>query len=250
MVTACVILGFLGMLATFHLLNGRVPFPVLVILAELVLVAPGLVAMTLFGEWPPVRALLGRIALAKAFWAALLGEGFWLTSLGVIELQFAVWPPSSATLANLRQLQRELRLDSLGSVLAISVSLALVPAVLEEILFRGVAFHACARRLSVRATIVLTALLFAGVHADPYRLPFTFLMGLALAWLRYRSGSLWPGMLAHALFNETTVILSAVTPVEDAVPSPQPLMGLGALIAGVALSAVFWRLLMRSNHRP
>lgn len=60
-----------------------------------------------------------------------------------------------------------------------------------------------------KGTIFATALLFAMSHGlgggGLLRVPHRFLVGLILGWLRARSGSLWPGILAHAVLNTLAI---------------------------------------------
>ena len=44
------------------------------------------------------------------------------------------------------------------------------------------------------------------------RLPASFVLGLLLGWLAYRSGSVWPGMLLHLLHNAFIVLLGYYSP--------------------------------------
>jgi membrane protease YdiL (CAAX protease family) len=61
------------------------------------------------------------------------------------------------------------------------------------------------------AAAFMTAALFACVHLPDlgflwYALPNLLLLGLVLAWLRLKSGSLWPAVLAHAVNNALAVV--------------------------------------------
>ena len=75
--------------------------------------------------------------------------------------------------------------------------------VLEELCFRGWLLPALQRlfsgfRLGTPVALVATSLAFAGMHADaPWALPPLFLVGAVCGWLRLRSGSTFPGILAH-----------------------------------------------------
>jgi len=93
-------------------------------------------------------------------------------------------------------------------------SLALVPAVCEEWLFRGYLFAALQRSTSAGRAIWVSALLFGLFHvvvgspASPERfLPSAFL-GLALGWLAWRSGSVVPGILLHVSHNGLLLMLA------------------------------------------
>ena len=90
------------------------------------------------------------------------------------------------------------------------VSLALVPAVCEEILFRGFVQSGLVRQSQAAwRGVVATALVFGVFHLDPWRFVMVAVLGLFLGWLRQSSGSLWPPILAHALNNALSVALIA-----------------------------------------
>ncbi len=75
----------------------------------------------------------------------------------------------------------------------------------EELLCRGAAWRAAVTLASPHVAITLTAVLFAFLHGlnGVYllELPHRFAMGLVLGWLRWRSGSVAPPIVAHALHN-------------------------------------------------
>ena len=71
----------------------------------------------------------------------------------------------------------------------------------EEVFFRGFVFPGLRRAMPVGWAIVLSSLLFAVAHADPGSFAVLFIIGIALAFLRWRTGSIWPGMILHMLNN-------------------------------------------------
>lgn len=79
--------------------------------------------------------------------------------------------------------------------------IAVVAPIAEELFFRGMLYPLLRRRWSAPMAIVLNGLLFALIHVIPVILPGLFFVGLVLAWVRERSGSLWPCILLHALQN-------------------------------------------------
>jgi membrane protease YdiL (CAAX protease family) len=87
---------------------------------------------------------------------------------------------------------------------------ALVPAVSEELLFRGFLQSGIVRAYeSGPKGVALGALVFAAFHLDPWRFPSLLVLGLFLGWLARAAGSLVPGMLAHALNNGLSLSLAA-----------------------------------------
>jgi uncharacterized protein len=71
----------------------------------------------------------------------------------------------------------------------------------EEVFFRGFVFPGLRRDMPVGWAIIISSLLFAVTHADPGSFAVLFIIGLALAFLRWRTKSIWPGMLLHMLNN-------------------------------------------------
>lgn len=90
------------------------------------------------------------------------------------------------------------------------VSLLLVVAILapiaEELFFRGMLYPLIRQRLSMWSAILLNAALFSVVHFIPVLLPALFVVGIMLAWVRERSGSVIPSMILHFLQNSLAVI--------------------------------------------
>ena len=91
-----------------------------------------------------------------------------------------------------------------GMILLICV----FPAIMEEIAFRGLLQHWL--EIAVRPTkaMLLSAILFAGLHFSLVSLPYLFLVGLLLGWMKYRTRSLYPSMLVHFLHNLTVVLIA------------------------------------------
>lgn len=77
----------------------------------------------------------------------------------------------------------------------------------EELFFRGLGVRVL-RFLGTPAAIVLTALAFAFGHAVLAALPPLVFFGAALAWVRVRSDSVWPAVVAHAFYNGLAVLIT------------------------------------------
>lgn len=95
----------------------------------------------------------------------------------------------------------------------ILLTLAIVPAVVEEFFFRGYLFHALRRRSTAWRSIVYSAIAFGLFHvvvrdalAIERLLPST-LLGLVLGWVCERTGSVLPGMLLHACNNSAVLLI-------------------------------------------
>jgi membrane protease YdiL (CAAX protease family) len=93
-----------------------------------------------------------------------------------------------------------------------SIIASLVGPVIEEIFFRGVMYNAVKRKLGVFRAVLITSVLFSFLHthAATYFLvgfvPITIL-GITLAYLYEKTGSLIPSITLHVLNNLGSVIM-------------------------------------------
>lgn len=92
-----------------------------------------------------------------------------------------------------------------STVATLLVAVTIVP-VAEEIFFRGYLFPGLARAMPVWAAVVISALVFGAAHADAASFAPLVVIGAALALLRWRTGSLWPGILFHAAINASVLV--------------------------------------------
>ncbi len=88
-------------------------------------------------------------------------------------------------------------------VLAI-ISHALVPAVLEELLFRYLPIRFLSGR-SERAAVFASAFLFALIHHDLFSIPYAFVAGIVFMAIDLATGSIIPSILIHFINNALSV---------------------------------------------
>ena len=89
---------------------------------------------------------------------------------------------------------------------ALNAAVVVVAAPLvEELTFRGVGFTLLAR-FGTLAAVTGTAIAFAADHGLVEGFPALFVFGLAVALVRVRTGSIYPGMLLHATFNALALV--------------------------------------------
>lgn len=158
----------------------------------------GLPASTL-GLRPPERTrdlfILPVVGLVLSYSGVLLADA-------AIELVSGRPPPPQTSVQILSGVH------GLGLRLLAVLVVGLVAPVCEEILFRGVVFRILWKRLGRPGAFVLSAILFSAAHMDlAHALPLAA-VGMVLAWLVSRSGSLYPGMILHALINTISLASS------------------------------------------
>ena len=91
------------------------------------------------------------------------------------------------------------------------LAIGVVLPVCEELLFRGALFGGLRGALHPGGAMLLSGLVFGAAHAPAVILPVTAL-GVLLAWLYARTGSLAAPCLVHILQNTTTLIVSTYWP--------------------------------------
>ena len=87
--------------------------------------------------------------------------------------------------------------------------IAVVPAIGEELLFRGYVQQKMWDWIkNPHFSILITGFLFSVIHLDPYGIIPRFVLGVLLGYLYYWSGNLWLPILAHFVNNAQAIIFS------------------------------------------
>ena len=112
----------------------------------------------------------------------------------------------------------------------------------EEVAFRGWLLTALRTRHGVATSIGASALLFALMHLDPVRFVALVALGTGYAWLAWRSGSIWPSIVAHATNNGLGVLVasagSAAGALHEPRGSPAEIAASGLLMLALASTAL------------
>lgn len=87
--------------------------------------------------------------------------------------------------------------------------LGLLAPVAEELVFRGLLYGWLAGRWSNLVAFVLSSLAFAAAHTEPLHILLVLPLGFWFGWLRWRTGSLVPTIVAH-IINNTIAVSAAV----------------------------------------
>lgn len=87
--------------------------------------------------------------------------------------------------------------------------IAVMPAICEEIFFRGFIFTSFNRsKKSVKVAIICSGILFGFMHMDFLRIVPTSILGILFAYSVYKSGSILTSMIMHFLNNGLIVFMS------------------------------------------
>ena len=85
------------------------------------------------------------------------------------------------------------------------IAVALVPCVVEEIIFRGV-LYSTYKQCGVGKAAIFTAILFGLFHMNLNQMSYAVVMGIVLVILNEITGSILSSMLMHFLINATSII--------------------------------------------
>ncbi len=113
-------------------------------------------------------------------------------------------------------------------------SVVVVAPLFEEWICRGYLFGALRTRYGLWRSILLSALFFAILHVQPAAALNAFVMGVILAWLYARTGSLWSPVLLHAAHNAVAYLLLATGHGEE---SLYELLGSSSWLYGLCYAA-------------
>jgi hypothetical protein len=99
--------------------------------------------------------------------------------------------------------------DGFGDLFVNLIMIAIIPAIGEELLFRGVLLRILRDWMkNIHVAIIVSALLFSFIHFQFYGFLPRFLMGVAFGYLLHWSGSLWVPIIAHFVNNGTAVVVA------------------------------------------
>jgi membrane protease YdiL (CAAX protease family) len=81
------------------------------------------------------------------------------------------------------------------------VSMVIAAPIVEEILFRGYILDAIRKIHGDTVAVLGSAGLFGLLHLEPYVVGMASLGGVIYGWVRIKTGSLWPSIVSHMVWN-------------------------------------------------
>lgn len=158
------------------------------------------------GRMPLKRVGLTGVRRRWLVLAVLLGLGGFALRLGLAKLIVTAvpeWlalaqPPFAFDAGNGR----------LASIGFLALTIAVTPFA-EEVFFRGFLFRWMTGHHRVWLAALISSVLFGIAHILPPQAISATLMALVLCWLYWRTGSVWPAIVAHATNNVLGIVLGA-----------------------------------------
>lgn len=121
--------------------------------------------------------------------------------------------------------------NSVSELLFVIFVIALIPAVVEEVLFRGLVQRSFENALGSTRGLLLTGVIFGAYHLNPFSLVPLVALGIYLGFLAMRANSLWVSMAAHFYNNAMACVAIYLQQDDDAIVTGNPHeMSLGLLL--------------------
>lgn len=190
--------------------------------------------------WPSFKLGVSPGALVVAI-AAAVSLGFLANALAGLSLE--IFPALQKVADAYSEQISELLVDATGLERALGIIGVCVAApICEEALFRGTILQEQRKTEAVVVAVIINGVMFSAFHLNPLSAVGLALLGIFLAHITVRSGSLIPAIVAHAAVNTANaVVLPALSP-ESANPDVTPPLAELLATTGVLLvtTALLW----------
>jgi membrane protease YdiL (CAAX protease family) len=222
-----------------------------IIFSVLVFAAPAIVYANVF---PAERFKFFRLEKKVPVAQLLLGTVAMIFLFPVL-YQVGAWIDNSITDPQILKYKEEVnkisawavQMPNVGSLLFCLFANAFIPAVCEELFFRGALQQVLSERARVKlAPVVITSLIFAFLHFDPLFFPSAFLGGLILGLAFYWTRSLRLCIAIHFFFNGTSLIIEYLAQHNPAVRAWEP--GMVEFSIGVVVCSAMMFLLWKKTR--
>ena len=150
---------------------------------------------------PMGRAAIPALGLRGANWKYIV-----FGALGTMALSVAVSQvgPQPEGMKQVFEIVRDLHQLGLSLLL-----LAVLAPLVEELVFRGLLYGWLAGRWGRTVGWIVSSLAFAAAHTEPAHIILVFPLGLLFGWLRQRTDSLLPSLVAHIANNSLALVAAA-----------------------------------------
>jgi membrane protease YdiL (CAAX protease family) len=105
-----------------------------------------------------------------------------------------------------RSLQDVMTAHSVVDVALLILAVVIVASIAEEMLFRGFLQGALERSMDVTKAVLLSAFIFTLLHFNPWWLIDILIAGVFLGVMSWKSQSLWPCVIVHAVNNGLGIV--------------------------------------------
>lgn len=148
-----------------------------------------------------VQLPVNKVApLKKYIWILLFGAAF-CVGMNVVMVMSGLAMKDVSFL----NVSKALYSESLGVML---VCQGLIVPIAEEWMFRGVLYRRCREQMKFWGAAFSVSLLFAFIHRSVTQMAYTLILGIFLAYVYEKFGSLKAPMFLHILVNSISIVLT------------------------------------------
>ncbi len=224
----------------------------MILVVQLALIATPALLMALLLTRSPRKTLLLQLPRPTAVGLAVaLAVILHPAAIGLSEAIRYIYPINADAAAQIEPLALLVNEAPLFSVILV---VGLIPAICEELAFRGFILSGLRHMGHKWAAIVITAILFGCTHSLLQQQISATLIGILIGFIAVQSGSLLPAMAFHFTHNSLTAVAGRISPellseqpwlqliyrVDGASVTPTLTAILGSALAGIALLA-WWQ---------
>ena len=190
----------------------------------------------------PTQMLAKKQCCAWKYYVVALAMQIGLFALSEVNGYFLVWlerfgyQPQSLSIPSTKGF----------GIVGVLFVVAVLPAVFEELIFRGAVLSGLKKNFSMPVAVLLCGGLFALYHQRPEQTLYQFCCGTAYALLALRAGSILPTMLAHFINNAVIIILYA----NGIMAIPTPIFIVLVSVGGVLLLGALAYLIFMDKSKP
>ncbi len=187
------------------------------------------------------QSLFIKVPKARHLAAAiLLGCCMWIPAHELNLIQYGLLGLPQAVVEQAESMAETLQALPFGGVI---LMIAVIPAVCEELLFRGFLMGGLSSSARKWTAILASAAIFGVFHFMIFKFLVTAMLGVVLGYLCWQSQSIWPAIIAHAMHN-TLAVMSVVKPamfesmgitLQEGAHLPWPMLIVGCVAVVVAL---------------
>lgn len=199
---------FFGKLAVTEMPTTLAGFAKLILMPQIgMILAPALLMATMM-----TTSLRKSLRIRMPHWTTLPMAVLLGVTLHPLYVMLASWinytyPISEQAAAAMKPFTDQI---SAAPWITVLVLLALVPAICEELAFRGFIFGGLVREKGRLRAVVVTAIMFGISHGVLQQSIAATIMGVLLGFVALRTGSVLPGLLIHFTNNALSVSLERI----------------------------------------
>jgi len=174
----------------------------MLLVTELCIIIPAIILVVAGGYSFPRVFRLQNVSFKTIGISFLIGVSLVILMDEIDRLRSILYPmPDQLT----EKIIEMMTISSVSDGIVIIFSAVIVAGVFEEMLFRGFLQKAFERDIGVLGGVVLCSLVFSLIHMNPWTATQILLLGSIFGLMAWKSNSIWPSAIAHAINNGLAV---------------------------------------------